>query len=280
MYKIGNFSFDIYNIKNKQMLISLNDFLCYHQSAYFYYQINYVNHFNSDFHSITYKNKNFIVEKINGGYRYSYFYKNIIYAMIEEKQNYSLIYLHKEIINQDVHPYFLPSLLLLERRLIDKDSFCLHSSSISYHNQAILFTAPSGGGKSTQADLWMKYKCAVILNGDRNIVGKEKKNWLVYGTPFSGSSSYRLNQTLQVKVIIILEKGSINNITKADTNAFQKIFSQVTVCPWDREYCDKIIDIIIHACQEIPIYIYSCTKDESAVTFLYDTLIKDGVINE
>ena len=46
------------------------------------------------------------------------------------------------------------SLFALERRMLQKDSFILHSAYIRHRGRAILFSAPSGTGKSTQASLW------------------------------------------------------------------------------------------------------------------------------
>lgn len=180
----------------------------------------------------------------------------------------------------DSFPFFIPSLLCLERVLIEKETFVFHSSNINFKNQSILFTGNSGGGKSTQADLWAKYKDAEILNGDRNILGKEENQWFTYGTPFSGSSPYCVNKKNPLDAIIILEKGPINQIRRLDIQGFNQIFSQVTVNPWDKEFCNKIMDLIIQLCNEIPIYVYSCTKDESAVNYLYETLVKDGVIHD
>ena len=50
------------------------------------------------------------------------------------------------------------SLFALERRMLQKDSFILHSAYIRHRGRAILFSAPSGTGKSTQASLWAQYE--------------------------------------------------------------------------------------------------------------------------
>lgn len=56
------------------------------------------------------------------------------------------------------------SLFALERRMLQKDSFILHSAYIRHRGRAILFSAPSGTGKSTQASLWAQYAGAVFQN--------------------------------------------------------------------------------------------------------------------
>ena len=45
------------------------------------------------------------------------------------------------------------SLLALERRMIRKDSLILHCAYMVYHGEAILFSAPSETGKTTQANV-------------------------------------------------------------------------------------------------------------------------------
>ena len=44
--------------------------------------------------------------------------------------------------------------LALERPLLHYGRLILHASAVLYHERAILFAAPSGGGKSTQAEIW------------------------------------------------------------------------------------------------------------------------------
>ena len=50
----------------------------------------------------------------------------------------------------------------MKKILLKYNGIILHSSFINFENKAILFSAPSGTGKSTQADLWKKYKNAEI----------------------------------------------------------------------------------------------------------------------
>ena len=52
-----------------------------------------------------------------------------------------------------IDPMFT-SLLALERRLVKKNSMILHCAYVEYQGEAILFSAPSETGKTTQANLW------------------------------------------------------------------------------------------------------------------------------
>ena len=181
-------------------------------------------------------------------------------------------------IGSNYFSHFIPSLFHLEKPLLKSNCFILHSSYIEIDNTAILFTAPSGGGKSTQAELWKKYKRAIIINGDKSIIGKEDDLWKAFGIPFSGSSNYCLNKTNKLGAIIILENGCKNSIRRLDLLGFKNVFSQTTVNTWNKEFCNKLIDLVIECCKNVPVYFFYCTKDKDAVDFLDYTLKKENVI--
>lgn len=102
----------------------------------------------------------------------------------------------------------LPHVLLQKKRLI------LHASYIQYKDQGIIFTAPSGTGKSTQADLWHLYRGAEILNGDRAVIGLREGTPFVFGFPMSGSSPYCENRSLPLACIVSLLQGPENRIRR------------------------------------------------------------------
>ena len=51
--------------------------------------------------------------------------------------------------------------------MLAKDAMVLHCSVLKVKSGVILFSGPSGIGKSTQAGLWTKYRKARVINGDR-----------------------------------------------------------------------------------------------------------------
>lgn len=90
--------------------------------------------------------------------------------------------------------------LLLFKRII------MHASVVEHQNQAILFSGPSGIGKSTQANLWKKHMNADILNGDRATIDISKDIINVYGSPYAGSSKIYRNESAHIKAIIFVHK--------------------------------------------------------------------------
>lgn len=159
------------------------------------------------------------------------------------------------------------------------NGFILHSSFINWKNKGILFSAPSGTGKSTQADLWNKYENAEIINGDKAGIRKIDNKWIAYGLPFAGTSGIYKNKKAEISHIIILKQGKENKLTKlSPREAFIKIYSETTLHTWDEQYQENIINMITDLVQNVRIYQYECLPDKSAVEFLKKQVIKDNGI--
>lgn len=162
-------------------------------------------------------------------------------------------------------------LLLMKKRLI------LHSSFIAVRNKAIVFTAPSGTGKSTQAQLWKEYnEQTVIVNGDRSILFENNSKIYAAGLPFCGSSEIALNHIYLLQTIVILRQGKSNCITKlSPSKALAYLISECCVSIWDRRGTEILMDLLSHIVFCIPVYIFYCVPDTSAVEVLNQKLLEE-----
>lgn len=155
--------------------------------------------------------------------------------------------------------------------------FVFHCSYIDIGGKAILFTAPSGTGKSTQADLWQKYRKAEIVNGDRAAVRVKDGTVVAEGIPFSGSSSYCLSRTLPITAIVYLSQAPQTTIRKLrGMEAFSRIWEGVSVNTWSKADVEGVSDAVQKTASEIPVYHLACTPDESAVAAVEDAIRKWG----
>ena len=156
------------------------------------------------------------------------------------------------------------------------NAFILHSSFINWKGKGILFSAPSGTGKSTQADLWEKYEGAEIINGDKAGIRKIDGKWMAYGLPIAGTSGIYKNKKVEISHIIVLRQGKENKLTKlSPREAFVKLYSETLVHTWDKVFQENIINMITDVVKSVPIYLYECLPDKSAVVFLKSQIIKD-----
>lgn len=161
----------------------------------------------------------------------------------------------------------LPHLLTIH------DGFLLHASFIEHAGGAILFTAPSGTGKSTQAKLWCDHAGAELINGDRAAVRLVGDTVLACGTPFAGSSDVRKNRTLPMKAIVYLTQAPENAVQRlGGVRAFRRVWEGCTVNTWDRDDVEKATKTVSGVISRIPVYHLACTPDIRAVEALKHTL--------
>lgn len=148
--------------------------------------------------------------------------------------------------------------------------FILHSSYLSYNGEAILFTAPSGGGKSTQAALWEACRPgSEIINGDRSILSCDEGIPMVHSLPLCGSSGIAKNRKMPIRAIVVLGKADENQITVlSKREAFRSILSESAVHTWDSYGTEKITDVLLHILEKVPVCRLECRPDETAVECL------------
>lgn len=155
----------------------------------------------------------------------------------------------------------LPHILTDFRRVI------LHSSFLAYKGKAILFTAPSGTGKSTQAELWRVHRPgAEIVNGDRCVLSCDGEQPYAHGIPLCGTSGITKNRSMPVRAIIVLRQGAENRIRRLGAReAFTMLFSECSVALWSREDTGTVTDLLTGIISSVPVYLYTCRPDASAV---------------
>ena len=149
----------------------------------------------------------------------------------------------------------------------------LHSSFIRWQGGAILFTAPSGTGKSTQAGLWEQYTDAEQINGDRSVIRCVDDVWTAFGFPFAGSSGIFRNKAVPIRAIVVLRQAPENTITRLRPGeAFRLLYSESAIQRWHETAHTVSVDRLVQLSRTVPVYMLCCTPDERAVRLLQDTL--------
>lgn len=171
-----------------------------------------------------------------------------------------------------IDPMFT-SLLALERRLVQKDSMVLHCAYVEYQGEAILFSAPSETGKTTQANLWEKYRGSRTVNGDRSLLGKIDDRWTAQGWPVCGTSEVCNNEAVPIKAVVMLSQAKENRAERLSPgHAFPLLYSQITVNKWNTEDHIHTMDLIEDFLGSVPVLHLGCTISEEAVACLGDVL--------
>lgn len=159
---------------------------------------------------------------------------------------------------------------------VENGGFLLHASCICCNGKAIVFTAPSGTGKSTQAALWETHRQARIINGDRIMLRMNEDGCEAVGVPFAGSSDIRVNCVLPLRAIVVLSQEKSTSIQKlTGLQAFRAIWEGCSVHTWERQDLERCIQTVEKMISQIPVFHLGCTPDESAVLALEEMLHRE-----
>lgn len=184
------------------------------------------------------------------------------YLRIHRRGDYSLVQVLSSAIPYGITSKLIQTAMEAEHMVVGSGGFLLHASIVEYQGKAILFTAPCGTGKSTQAALWHRLRSAQILNGDRAAV----RGGTVWSTPFCGSSGLALHRNLPIAAIVYLSQAPSTEIHRlSGSAAFRRIWEGCSVNVWDDEDMERCTDAVSRTVLSVPMYHLACTPDESAV---------------
>lgn len=149
----------------------------------------------------------------------------------------------------------------------------LHASQIALRGKGILFTAPSGTGKTTQAKLWKQYRGAEIICNDRTLTRKLDGVWHTYGYPIDGSEPVRSEQVNRLGCVVLLRQGLTNTIQRLPpAKAVSLLMRQVVFDTWSGTARATAMQQLLSLVEDIPVLLLTCTPDERAVETLEQKL--------
>ncbi len=171
---------------------------------------------------------------------------------------------------------------MLHHILGDAFSFCqtvrgnmlLHSAAASYKGQAVLFSAPSGTGKSTHTSLWKEHypNDVVLFNDDTPVIINENGKLFASGTPWSGKTEINENMILPLKAIVCLKQGKENSIRRLNTVESVIRLLDETRKPVFENLMEKHMDFINKIIETTPMYELVCNISKEAVDLVKNTV--------
>jgi hypothetical protein len=202
------------------------------------------------------------------GYKIDFYVNNKVVGKLDTDHQWEHIQLlYKK--NEDLLGYSGSELLLslaFRNKIFSKQGLVIHGSAMKYNNEGIIFSAPSGTGKTTHTTLWETHKNAEIINDDSPAIRMFEEDVFVYGTPWSGSSSKFTNDKLPLKAIVLLEQSQQNEMLKLDVlQSVSKLMPRILL-PYQDERLMKIaIDNVSQLIARVPIYLLRCRPDVEAM---------------
>lgn len=163
----------------------------------------------------------------------------------------------------------------VEHLVASSGGVILHASYIAWQGKAIVFTAPSETGKTTQAELWKTHRGAEIINGDRVALIRENGILCAAGLPFAGSSPYCENVTMPLGAVVYLKQAPMTAIRDLrGREAFRRVWEGCCVNTWNRGDVERAVNLVEGILAQVPVFELACTPDESAVAALEAQLRK------
>ena len=98
--------------------------------------------------------------------------------------------------------------IILRIAMIPRGCITVHSSSLAYNGRGLMFSAPSGTGKSTHTGLWQKYRPGtIIVNDDMPMINTNGEIALC-GTPFAGTTGINTNINVPLAAVVFLRRAA------------------------------------------------------------------------
>lgn len=166
--------------------------------------------------------------------------------------------------------FYLLTCVHLEQLLLDVGALVLHSCYTEYRGEAILFTAPSGTGKTTQAELWKRLYGSRIVNGDKCLLQKTDEGFFACGFFLHGSAEECENRAMPIRAIVVVRQSERNYVE--ELNAVQKVgllYSEVTANSWNKKGVERTMELLEELIMRTPVMMLHCTMQDAAADILY-----------
>lgn len=183
-------------------------------------------------------------------------------------------------------------------KLIDRDIVLFHSSALMIEGKAVLFSAPSGTGKSTHARIWRETfgERVTMINDDKPLIsiGRTEVKTVgraddttaggadnitigrvpvrVYGTPWCGKHSLENNISAPLSAVFWLKQGKDNSVVGLDDrSAFAHILNQI-YRPNDEVLMRKTIMLAGRLLENVEFFEITCNMEKEAAITAYNAV--------
>ena len=160
-------------------------------------------------------------------------------------------------------------------RMLDYSTCLMHGSAVAVGDEAFLFTAPSGVGKTTHTGLWLSHiPGAFIVNGDKPLIRADESGAVVCGTPWSGKEALNTNVSVPLSAICVLTRGEQNHIEPISFGEICPILFAQIYKPTGRDDVVKTMTVIKNLAQTVRFYRLRCNRDPQAAFVAYNGMRK------
>ena len=159
--------------------------------------------------------------------------------------------------------------------IIAYNTLLMHGSIVALDNQAYMFTAPSGVGKTTRTKLFCNhYRDAIVVNGDKPFIKITDTKVIACGTPWCGKEGWNTNTMIPLRAIFLLERAEEGEKSSIEEVSLGKAFPfllQQTHRPQDPVLMLKTLELLKLLEGKVKIYRFHSAPTEDSVRLAYET---------
>lgn len=145
----------------------------------------------------------------------------------------------------------------ISEALLDYDTFLMHGAVVAKGQDAYMFTAKSGTGKTTHIRKWLEnLEDAYVVNGDKPLIHVTEQEAIACGTPWCGKENLATNCMLPLRAIVFMERGDKNEMKEMSFSEAFPFFLQQTYHPDDGEKMKKTLKLIYRTMGKVKFYRY------------------------
>lgn len=161
--------------------------------------------------------------------------------------------------------------------ILEHSGLVLHSSCLMYKNEGILFSAPSGTGKSTHTSLWREcFKDDVVMiNDDSPALRFNDDGVFVYGTPWSGKTDINHNVSAPLRAIVMLSRSEKNYIKPLNPQEALFLVLREVRRPVFEDKLEETLNRISQLLSAVPVYLLGCNISHEAAQLVKNTVFTE-----
>ena len=162
----------------------------------------------------------------------------------------------------------------IAEKLFERDTLLFHGSVIAVGDEAFLFTAKSGTGKSTHVSYWRVVfgKDAKTINDDKPFLRVTPEGVRVYGSPWNGKHGLGCNTDAPLKAICVLERGDDNVIQRISAAEVVPMLLQQSNRPMQPKYLPQYMQLLDQISGKVAFYRLACNMSPQAAVVAYEAM--------
>lgn len=162
----------------------------------------------------------------------------------------------------------------LSCQLAAYDAFLMHGAVVKVRGKGIIFSAPSGTGKTTHMLNWKKlFGDLTIINGDKPIIRFIDNQPKAYGSPWCGKEGYAENDSVVLTDICFIERASENSIHRlSPRDAVSELIGQ-TLIPKNSADALRVLGLVDDLLKKCAVWKIYCTKDTESAVIASDEIL-------